>query len=174
MHATLELSVMPPRFEQLYTEYHQTVFAAAFRVTGNAADAEDVLHTVFLRLLKREDQALIGNPESYLRRAAVNAALDVVRGRRPGPDEVDFDRMPSPGRDAVDELEDADLRRQLRDALAALPTRAAEIFVLRHFEGRANPEIARELGMTQISVAVTLHRARKKLQEALRNMGVRR
>jgi RNA polymerase sigma-70 factor (ECF subfamily) len=174
MHATLELSAMPLQFEQLYQEHHHTVFAAAYRVTGNAADAEDVLHTVFLRLLRREDPALIANPEGYLRRAAVNAALDIVRARRPGPDETDFDRMPSGARGAVEAVEDAELRAVLRAALARLPRRAAEIFALRYFEGRANPEIARELGVTQISVAVTLHRAKKKLQEELRKAGVRR
>ncbi len=81
--------------------------------------------------------------------------------------------MVSSGRDGLDAVKDSELREQLRAALATLPDRAAEVFILRHFEDRKNPEIARMLGITQIGVAVTLHRARKKLQEELRKAGVR-
>lgn len=172
MQVTLDQSAMPPGLDDLYSTHHAMVFAAAYRITGSAADAEDVLHTVFLRLLKRDPAELIGNPESYLRRAAVNAALDVVRARRAGVDTV-LERLPSASRSAFDSLGNADLRRQLRAALATLPERAAEIFALRHFEDRGNLEIARMLGMTQVSVAVTLHRSRKKLQDELRKAGVR-
>ncbi len=172
MQGTLDQSAMPPGLDDLYSTYHATVFAAAYRVTGNASDAEDVLHTVFLRLLKRDPSELIEHPEGYLRRAAVNAALDVVRARREGADVV-LERLPSTCRGALESLGNDDLKRQLRAALATLPERAAEIFVLRHFEGHGNLEIARMLGMTQVGVAVTLHRARKKLQDELRKAGVR-
>jgi RNA polymerase sigma-70 factor (ECF subfamily) len=161
---------MAPELEQLYTAHQRTVFAAAYRVTGNAQDAEDVVHTVFLRVLR--GRGVFDNPEGYLRRAAVNAALDVVRARRTVGG-IEFDRMASGARDAEDALQDADLRKELRAALALLPEKAAEIFALRYFEDRKNPEIARMLGMTQIGVAVTLHRAKKKLQDALRSKGVR-
>lgn len=173
MQVTLDQSAMPPGLDDLYSKYHAIVFAAAYRITGNAPDAEDVLHTVFLRLLKRDAPESIDHPEGYLRRAAVNAALDVVRARRPEPDVV-LERMASKERGVLESLGNDDLRRQLRAALATLPEKAAEIFVLRHFEERGNLEIARMLGMTQVGVAVTLHRARKKLQDELRKAGVRR
>jgi RNA polymerase sigma-70 factor (ECF subfamily) len=165
------ISMMPPALDILYTDHNRLVFSVAYRITGSAADAEDVLHTVFVRLLKKP--SAIDNPEGYLRRAAANAALDVVRARRNNADGVELDRMPSDMGDGLDEVKDSELRGQLRAALATLPERAAEIFVLRHFEGYRNPEIARMLGITQIGVAVTLHRARKKLQEELRKVGVR-
>src|SRR4029434_10322703 len=70
------------RFAELYERHYEAVFRAALRVTGNPADAEDVLQTVFLRVLAREreveDAAL---PAAYFRRAAVNAAVDVLRRR---------------------------------------------------------------------------------------------
>jgi RNA polymerase sigma-70 factor (ECF subfamily) len=81
--------------------------------------------------------------------------------------------MPSKDRGAFEALGNEDLRRHLREALGTLPERAAEVFVLRHFEDRGNLEIAEMLGMTQVGVAVTLHRARKKLQDELRKAGVR-
>src|SRR5437588_12816905 len=69
--------------EQIFREHHGLVFRTAYRITGNAGDAEDVLQTVFLRLLRRgPNTEALDNPESYLRRAAINAALDVIRSRQ--------------------------------------------------------------------------------------------
>ncbi|MBZ5583901.1 MAG: FecR domain-containing protein, partial [Acidobacteriia bacterium] len=71
--------------EAVFRENHAMVFRAAYRITGNANDAEDVLQTVFLRLLKREPSSEpIENMVSFLHRAAVNAALDLVRPRLRG------------------------------------------------------------------------------------------
>jgi RNA polymerase sigma factor (sigma-70 family) len=51
--------------------------------------------------------------------------------------------------------------------LAHLPRREAEVFSLRYFGDLANPEIAEALGLTTGAVAVALHKARVRLQEAL-------
>src|SRR5215831_13355140 len=67
--------------EGLFREHHDRVFRAAYRVTGSVVDAEDVLQTVFLRLSRRGDVNLEPNPGSYLHRAAINAALDLLRQR---------------------------------------------------------------------------------------------
>lgn len=150
-----------PELDAMYRDHHTMVFRTAFRVTGNTADAEDVLQTVFLRMARRDGSAeAIEYPENYLRRAAVHAALDLVRARRQSAD-VDLDRLPSVP-------DSGDLRRVLRQAISELPTRSAEIFTLRFFEGLTNPEIAKSLGISSITVAVTLHRTRKILQKKLR------
>ncbi len=74
--------VVPSEFERMFRAYHGLVFRTAYRITGNAADAEDVSQTVFLRLFRRGtneavNEAVLENEESYLRRAAINAALDM-------------------------------------------------------------------------------------------------
>jgi RNA polymerase sigma-70 factor (ECF subfamily) len=155
----------PSDLDAMYREHHTMVFRTAYRIAGNAADAEDVLQTVFLRMARREDSAnAIERPENYLRRAAVHAALDVVRGRREAVT-VDLERLPSTSGSRPDE---GDLRNALRHALSELPARSAEIFTLRFFEGLTNPEIAKSLGMSSIRVAVSLHRTRRILQQKLR------
>src|SRR5438067_12296442 len=69
--------------EATFRAHHAMVFRAAYRVTGNAGDAEDVLQTVFLRMVKRDPDAdPVGNVPSFLHRAAVNAALDLVRSKQ--------------------------------------------------------------------------------------------
>jgi RNA polymerase sigma-70 factor (ECF subfamily) len=60
-----------------------------------------------------------------------------------------------------------ELRDALRRALSKMPERNAEMFAMRFFEGYTNPEIAKLMGLSQIVVAVTLHRTRKKLQKEM-------
>ena len=155
------ISIIPNALDAMYREHHTMVFRTAYRVTGNVSDAEDVLQTVFLRMVRRDESAdAIEHPENYLRRAAVHAALDLVRARRQSAN-VDLDRLPS--------IPDTgDLREVLRQAISELPERSAEIFTLRFFEGLTNPEIAEALGISSITVAVTLHRTRRELQKKLR------
>jgi len=158
------IPIIPNALDAMYREHHTMVFRTAYRITGNVSDAEDVLQTVFLRMVRRDDAAdAIEHPENYLRRAAVHAALDLVRARRSNA-EVDLERLPATGGSRPD---DGDLRNLLRQALSELPERSAEIFTLRFFEGLTNPEIAEALGISSISVAVTLHRTRRMLQKTL-------
>jgi len=158
------ISKIPQPLDELYQAHNAMVYRTAYRVTGNEPDAEDVLQTVFLRLLKRDAAALseIDNPESYLRRSAVNAALDIVRVRQ-ADNTLELERMATSG--SCTELRD--LRDTMRRALATLAPKAAEMVALRFFEGYSNPEIAKLMGLSQIVVAVTVHRARKKLQQEL-------
>src|SRR5688572_12808487 len=70
-------------FEQIFRQYSRLVYRTAYGVTGNAEDAEDVLQTIFLRLVRREPPPnLRNNPQAYLYRAAVNVSLSIIRSRR--------------------------------------------------------------------------------------------
>ncbi len=157
----------------MFEECHGLVFRTAYRITGNAADAEDVLQAVFLRLLRRDASAEpLEDPQSYLRRSAVNASLDIVRTRQEARS-VPLEESP-PGGSGQPAIDQPELKDSLRRAMAALSPRAAEIFALRFFEGYTNPEIARMLRMSQVHVAVLLHRTRKQLQKDIRSyLGVR-
>lgn len=177
VEATAQLETVqtpPPDLDVIFREHHSMVFRAAYRVTGNAGDAEDVMQTVFLRLLRRApDAEAVGNMEGYLRRAAVNAALDLIRSRQAA-QSVPLDEVapllpenPSLAPDRVQRS--AEIRHWLRNAVARLNPRAAEMFVLRFFEGKDNPEIAQSLGTTAASVAVTLSRTRDRIQQEFRS-----
>jgi RNA polymerase sigma-70 factor (ECF subfamily) len=156
--------------ERIFRENHAMVFRAAYRVTGNANDAEDVLQTVFLRMLKRDpDAEPVGNMASFLHRSAVNAALDLMRSRaniRNIPlDELE-PVLSEPAHRRPDRVQaSGEIRDWLRGALARLNPRIAEMFMLRFFEGKENPEIARLLNTTPGTVAVTLSRTRDRLEK---------
>jgi RNA polymerase sigma-70 factor (ECF subfamily) len=159
--------------EQIFRENHAMVFRAAYRITGNAGDAEDVLQTVFLRMLKRDAAAEpVENMSSFLHRAAVNAALDLVRARqniRNVPlDELEPVLAESSHRGPERAQSSSEIREWLRGALARLNPRIARMFALRFFEGKDNPEIARLLNTTPGTVAVTLSRTRDRLRQDYR------
>src|SRR5437588_11251969 len=70
------------QLEEIFRAHQVCVLKAAYRVTGSMADAEDVSQSVFLRLARGTfDSGRISNMESYLRRSAVNAALDLIRSK---------------------------------------------------------------------------------------------
>jgi RNA polymerase sigma-70 factor, ECF subfamily len=154
---------IPDELDRAFRAHHGLVFRTAYRITGNAADAEDVLQTVFLRLHRRAAHAdAMENEESYLRRAAINAALDVMRSRQTDRT-VELTELPAVG--AHDDPRE--LREALGRAMAQLKPRPAEIFALRFLEGFSNPQIARMLGISQVLVAVIVHRTRQQLRKAL-------
>ena len=155
----------------LFAQHHERVFRIARRITGNASDAEDVLQTVFLRIMRREEPPLRAEDAgNYLHRAATNASLDLLRRRRAARSETienpERFRDHEPGPELLHE--GAEIRDKVRAALAALNPRAAEIFVLRYFDGYGNREIARLLNTSWSTIAVTLHRTRAKLQKDLK------
>ena len=156
--------------EKAFLENHEMVYRAAFRITGNASDAEDVLQTLFLRLVRREwipDREL-GWPR-YLRRAAVNIALDIVRARaRQQPLGNDEFMLQVHRLDPHREYSATELRQWLTAALAQLNPTAAEIVVLRYIEGYKIQEIAGMLNTSRGTVAVTLFRTRRRLQRSIR------
>ena len=160
----------PGEIERIFRDHHAMVFRAAYRITGNPSDAEDVLQTVFLRLVKRDpDAAPVGNMASFLHRAAVNAALDLVRSRQ-NIRNIPLDGLEpvlaEPAHRSPDRAHSAgEIRDWLRGAMARLNPRIAEMFTMRFFEGKDNPEIARLLNTTPGTVAVTISRTRERLQK---------
>src|SRR5260370_29174059 len=149
--------------EQIFREHQALVFRAAYRITGKPGDAEDVLQTVFLRMLKRDASAEpVGNMPSFLHRSAVNAALDLVRSRqniRNVPlDELEPVLAEPASRSPERAHNSNEIRHWLRGALARLNPRIPQMFALRFFEGKDNPQIARLLNTTPATVAATLSR----------------
>ena len=158
--------------ETIYRENARVVVQAAYRVTGNTEDAEDVLQTVFTRLARRSVPPDFSTGSSaYLRRAATNAALDIVQSRRAKSgislevtgEDVRSDPAPQPDRQHLGR----EVKEHLRNALTKISRRGAEIFALRYFEGLDNNEIADQLGTTTNTIAVTLHRARTRLKDEM-------
>ena len=147
-------------FAELYERHYEAVFRAALRVTGRPADAEDVLQTVFLRVLAgRGDIADLAQPGAYFRRAAVNAAVDVLRRRELHAESAYDDLAPHAAVQSPFLL-----KERLRRAIAAVDSDDASLFLLRHVEGLSIDELAGMFQIEKNNVAVRLHRIRLRLQ----------
>jgi RNA polymerase sigma-70 factor (ECF subfamily) len=161
--------------EALFRRHYDRVFRTACRVTGSAADAEDVLQTVFLRVARGQEAAETAqNAEAYFSRAAINASLDLLRSRKRAKS-VAFDDVEGAASltsfitqdNPASHQEDRELRQLIREAVAKLGTTAGQMFALRYFEGHANAEIAKLMNTSPLVVGVTLHRARARLRKEI-------
>jgi RNA polymerase sigma-70 factor (ECF subfamily) len=141
-------------------------FDTAWRILGHASDTEDAVQDAFLDAFRIHRRGTVENWGALLRRLATCRALDVLRKRRRartlGPELVAA-RAVQPDAAALA----TELAAALRQALAELPGREAEVFSLRYFGHLANPEIAAALGIKVGAVAVALHKARARLQTLL-------
>ena len=158
--------------ETLFQQHHSRVFRTAQRITGSVADAEDVLQTVFLRLIKgQEEYDWSPNPEAYLTRAAINASLDLLRSRNRAKavqlDDSEVDSMAGSSRSPETEQAERELQTLVREAVARLGKTAGDMFVLRYYEGFDNKEIASLMKTSPLVVGVVLHRARTKLKKEI-------
>ena len=158
------------RLERLFAEHYRRVLIAGYRITGNLADAEDVAQAVFLRLGAGYPSDMM-NAGSYLYRAAINGALDLLRRKKT----IAAEPLESasglvsnePAASPEAAMANRELARQLRQAIGELAPRAAEMFALRYLEELSNGEIARVMGTSQAVVAVTLYQSRSKLKRRL-------
>ena len=152
----------------LYLRYADNVYGYARSIVQNDHDAEDVVQQVFTRVLTAiENYELRSVPFSaWLLRITHNLAIDYVRRRRPVVDDAEASLA-----EERPQLEAADLRGMLEDALAELPAVQREIVVLRHLAGYSPGEIAERLGRSEDSVHGLHHRGRRALQVALTHAG---
>jgi RNA polymerase sigma-70 factor (ECF subfamily) len=166
-------------FEAFVRAHQDMVFATAVRLLGNPAEAEDVAQTVFLKAFERFD-TIADSPSAagWLKTVARNACLNHLSRYRsrwqlfsqltPGTGEdASFDpgiaSESSPARD----LEHADERAQLEEALRTLPDHQRVPLVLFHFEEASYEEIASALRISVAKVKTDIHRGREALRKLL-------
>ncbi|MEP7186824.1 MAG: sigma-70 family RNA polymerase sigma factor [Rhodanobacter sp.] len=158
----------PTDVASLAGSYGRLVFRAAYRVLGNAGQAEDVQQEVFLRLLEKP----VGNIASwpgYLTTLATRLSIDRLRRHQRWQRLIHVWRASVPA--AFDSTEhdaiQAERARQLRLALCRLKPKEAECFTLRHLHGMEIAAIAQATKLTVNHVSVCLHRAARALEARL-------
>ena len=154
-------------FAEIVTRHFQPVYRLVWRMTGGAADAEDMAQDAFVKLWKnpsqvREAAALKG----WLMRVAANAVIDASRKPRLGaledaPEIADPQAMP----DAP--LDRAEAARLVDGQIAALPERQRLALSLVYFEGLSNIEAAAVMEVSVDALESLLARARRSLKESL-------
>ena len=153
---------MEPNWQTLVRTGGPIVYAAAWRILGHAADAEDVVQEVFTEALRHWPSGKVRHWQGWLRRVAVCRAIDRLRQRRFQPP---LESVAEPVTDASPDqsLERLELAEQLREALQQLSEHEATVFCLRHFEELSYDDIAGMLNLGTSAVGMALSRARQKL-----------
>jgi RNA polymerase sigma-70 factor (ECF subfamily) len=166
-------------FENLVNEHGRQVLGTAMRVLHDVNLAHDVHQEVFLAIWRRwrRYNGHVNWP-AYLYRATVRKALEIARRRACSVPVRAYlssarEEKITPDGVTTDEPHEAmqtdELQQKLVAALARLPRRQADVFILSRMEKRETAEIARLLGCSEPTVRVHLHRAVMKLAGELRD-----
>jgi len=158
-------------FEKLYRSHCDRIYGLCWRMCGgDSALAEDMVQEAFVRAWNKlhlfKGESKFG---TWLHRLAVNVVLSdkrirVKRLQREQAFSDDVERVQVGDRDVF-----AGLRKDLEAAIAGLPERARTVLVLYDIEGYKHQEIADMTGMAVGSSKAQLHRARKMVQEVLKD-----
>ncbi|RJL22116.1 SigE family RNA polymerase sigma factor [Bailinhaonella thermotolerans] len=133
----------------------------AYGLTGNRADAEDLLQAALTKTYLAWDRIQDRNSlDGYVRRAMVNTQISWWRRRKL--EEYPSDEMPELASD--DPAHRSDLHDMMWRALERLPPRQRDAVVLRYYEDLPESEIAHVLGITIGTVKSTVSRAIAKLR----------
>ena len=159
----------------MFLEHCQMLHRTAYAITGHRQDAEDVLQSIFVNLLRRGvTRDVRQHPARYLHRAAVNLSLNVLRTRKRrrlvyG---IDTLEIPAPVEEREDVRERAERHERLMVAMASLKPRALEILLLHYKHDYSDAQIAALLGTSRGTIAVALFRIRARLRTLLRTAGL--
>ncbi|HEU4389640.1 MAG TPA: sigma-70 family RNA polymerase sigma factor [Blastocatellia bacterium] len=170
---------------ELYQANRDFLWGLCYRMTGSAADAEDVVQETFVRVIERPPRRLQEPLRPWLVRVAINLSRDLLRRRRranytgpwlPSPIPTDdhnppsFEPMASPEDSPMaryDMLESVSFAFLL--ALEALTPAQRAVLLLRDVFDYSTDEAAEALDMSAANVKVTLHRARRAMREYDKN-----
>ncbi len=167
------------QFDRLVTRYSRHVYSIAHRLTGNEADARDLVQEAFVRVWRAWRRIDPEAPlEGWLYRIVSNLHIDLLRRRR-GQRVHSLDEpistasgdlvreRPDPAADIERTVLDAQVDRRIQEALLELSADLRMVVVLSDVEGYAYEEIAKMMGVPIGTVKSRLHRARRALRERL-------
>lgn len=154
----------------LYGRHHRQVHALCYRLTGDAAAAEDLLHESFLRVLRYRG-SFDGRSKftTWLYRLVRNRCLDHLQAQRR--DTKNLELLAGDEAATPQEQDHSDERRALlQAALERLSPEKREVLVLSRFENLKYREIASVCGLSLENVKVRAHRAMRELRRILEEM----
>jgi RNA polymerase sigma-70 factor (ECF subfamily) len=160
-------------FRLLVEQHSRRIFQLAYRMTGNEADAEDVVQETFLRAYRQIDRYdSRARFSSWIHRIAANYAIDLLRRRRrwrsSGIDPVEQqDPLENPGAGPERSVWGGEIGASIEQAMTALSPKERVAFTLRHHEGMSIEEIGRVLGTRSNATKNHIFRAVRKLRVRL-------
>jgi RNA polymerase sigma-70 factor (ECF subfamily) len=165
-----DVSPPVPTWEDVARDHGRFLYTVAYRLTGNDADAQDLVQEVLVRVQRGLATYRPGSMEGWLSRITTNAFLDEVRRRRRRPTEPlpqGHHAVLAAPHDVESTLAATTLPDEIQLALAALPDDFRVAVVLCDVVGLAYDEIADQLQIPVGTVRSRIHRGRSSLRRAL-------
>lgn len=164
-------------FRTLVERHSRYVFNVAYRLTGSASDAEDVVQTTFLRAYQQLSRfEARADFRTWLHRITVNCSIDLIRSRRHrevghDPEDLEFhgaSRDSHPAPPTADRLMlSAEIRDRIAQGMKQLSASERLAFTLRHVEGLPIRDVALKMGLKTEAAKNSIFRAVKKMRVAL-------
>ena len=153
-------------FKQRFLPHHRLLYRVAYRLTGNAEDAEDLLQDTYLRLWqKRDSLGEEATAQAYLVTLMRNLYRDQRRLKRIDTStDMAEQAEPPDERSLARQIEAADEARQMATLLDGLPERDSQILRMRLVEDRSYEEIERDTGLSQGNIRLIVMRTKQKLK----------
>ena len=155
-------------FEMLVRRHQQSVANLAYRFLADASEAEDIAQETFIRFYLAIARYQPDRPlRPYLLKIARNLCLDHLRKKKPVlADNLDTGAT---NQDPHALLVDAEMSRQVLQAVQSLPVAQRMAVLLQHFEGLSYQKTAEVMATSISAVESLLVRAKKNLREKLKN-----
>ncbi|MEU7764511.1 RNA polymerase sigma factor SigE [Nocardia sp. NPDC049190] len=163
-----------PSWDELVREHADRVYRLAYRLSGDAQDADDLTQETFIRVFRSLSNYQPGTFEGWLHRITTNLFLDMVRRRNRIRMEAlpeDYDRVPAEGPGPEQAYHDSRLDPDLQSALDSLAPEFRAAVVLCDIEGLSYEEIGATLGVKLGTVRSRIHRGRQALRDYLAHNG---
>jgi RNA polymerase sigma-70 factor (ECF subfamily) len=146
----------------------RALYGLLLRITLRPDTAEELMQELFIKLCNAKNLDRVVNPQGYVRRAAINEALDWRRRRKEHASLDSAAEQAAADAPLIDGLVQAEQLEAILNGVSKLKGNARQAFVMRHLEEKTHDEIAEQLGMTSHHVRSLCHRAREKLRDILR------
>ncbi len=157
-------------FKQLFLPLSRQIYWMAWRLTGNAEEAEDLTQEVYAQLwTKRESLSGISNPIAYCSVLVRNLYLNQVRKQRVETTEMARELFVADGNRLEDAIEQRQACEQVMRLIGQLPEQQRKVVTMHDVEGCSNEEIRQQTGLASTHIRVLLSRARKTIRQLFKN-----
>ncbi|MFQ5527119.1 MAG: RNA polymerase sigma factor [Thermoanaerobaculia bacterium] len=159
-------------FAELVDRYQIKIFNAAYRITGNRVDSQDVAQAVFLKAYEKLEQFdRRYRFFSWIYKITVNEALNLIAKRQSSGD-LEHE-MTDSGADPERQAQGREIGRAIHEAVLGLRPPLRVAIVLRHFHGMSYLEMSEVTGVPVKTVKSRLFTARRELRLSLGRSGLR-
>jgi RNA polymerase sigma factor (sigma-70 family) len=175
-----------PSLQNIYTHLSARIAKSVMYIVNDRDDTDDIMQEAWIKYLNvKNENTKIDNPLAFLRRIAVNLALDALRHRRrkqmifsnmeskTHPDGTHTDGMeniPTPGTSVEDSLFYSLTFERIMDQLRKLPPKCRKAFMLNAIEGRTHVEVSEQMGLSVSTIEKYCRRALLSVRSTVPNI----